>query len=410
MILLPDCAYFRDYMFYASENEADPKLHRWACLMTLSMILSRRVFVRQGDWEHSPNLYVFLVGAPASGKSVALELARKLVLSVTDIEIAPDSITREALTLHMDKKCQRKYSAPTLNDDGTTRLDEVTYTPISVFSDELVILLGAEPLRMIDFLTAVYSNPVSYKVVTKNQGSDSLTRPCVTLLGNLTPSTLSSLLTQNLITGGFARRLVFVYSPGRGKPKARPVMTPEHYAAKQRCAAHLTKVARLVGEFKLDAEAETVFDQWYYDVKDVRMRTALDEVMAQYWSALDVTVLKVAMLFSVAESLSMRIAARHVQLAIDWLSELTADVKTVLGGGGRNDLAPIIYAVAQYVKDEYVKTQQAVNKKLILLRFRNAAKDDELSNVLRHLVETDELIVEQRQQGLSVQTLYRPAP
>ena len=406
---LPDCEFFRDYMHYTSENEADPKLHRWAGLFTLAATLSRRVFIRQGDWEIYPNLYAFFVGAPASGKSVALEMARKLILSTTEIEVAPDQITREALTLHMDKKCQRKYTLPVINDAGQVSLDEIAYTPITIFSDELVILLGAEPMRMIDFLTAVYSNPTHYKVVTKNMGSDSLTRPCLSLLGNLTPSTMSSMLTQNLITGGFARRITFIYAPGRGKPKHRPVMTDTHYAAKARCAAYLRQLATLTGEFQLTQPAWDLFADWYYEVKDKNMRAALDDVMSQYWSALDVSVLKVALLFSAAESLNKVVDIRHVRLAINWLHDITSDVKTVLGGGGRNDLAPVIHAVAQAIRDEYARSTKPVNRKWLLLKFRSQAKDEELAVVLRHLVETDEIVATQVPSGLGTQFLYQPA-
>lgn len=305
----------------------------------------------------------------------------------------------------MDKKCQRKYTMPIVDEaTGKVALDEVQYTPITVFADELVILLGAEPLRMIDFLTAVFSNPNHYKVMTKNMGSDTLTRPCITLLGNLTPSTMSSMLTQNLITGGFARRITFVYAPGRGKPKHRPVMTDAHYAAKRRCAAYLTQAAKLTGEFTLTEDAWSTFSDWYYNVKDPSMRAATDDVMSQYWSALDVIVLKVALLFSAMHSLDKKVEASHVAMAIEWLQELTPDVKTVLGGGGRNDLAPIIYAVLQYITDEYRKTEKPVNKKLILLKFRSAAKDEELSIVLQHLVSTDEIVSEM----VGTQLTYKP--
>ena len=136
MISTPSCAYFRDYMFYTSENETDPKLHRWACLFTLAATLSRRVFIRQGDWEIYPNLYMFFVGAPASGKSVALDMARKLIVSVSEIELAPDQITREALTQHMDKKCLRKFAIPVVDEaTGRVALDEVVYTPITIFAN-----------------------------------------------------------------------------------------------------------------------------------------------------------------------------------------------------------------------------------------------------------------------------------
>jgi hypothetical protein len=115
-------------------------------------------------------------------------------------------------------------------------------------------------------------------------------------------------------------------------------------------------------------------------------------------------VLKVALLFSAMHSLDKRVESSHVAMAIEWLQELTPDVKTVLGGGGRNDLAPTIYAVLQYIKDQFALTSNPVNKKLILLKFRSAAKDEELALVLQHLVSTEEIVADLH----GTQITYKP--
>lgn len=383
--------YLRDYLHYASANEAPPQLHQWAGLMTLSVAMSRKVWVVYGDWNISPNLYVFFVGPPAAGKSVAMELAEKVVHDFTNIEIAPDSITAQKLVETMAKTAGRQYAI-----DGKL----VDYTPITIFSDELVSLLGPEPKNMIDLLTALYSNRSTYKASTIGRGNDHIKAPCVTMICCLTPSFLDSVLTQKLVTGGLARRMTMIYAPQRGKPIPWPVITPEHRAAKARCVEYAKKVQELVGPVHLSDEAREFFITWYENVKDAKMRSAVG-IMAEYYGALNITVLKVACLLAVAERPELLIERHHLVDAIAMLDALEPDIMTVLGGGGRNDFAPITRAVEKMIKEH----PQGVSIKRIKARFHNDAKDDEIEKILAHLRDVDAIRYEVTPSGVA---LYFP--
>lgn len=369
--------YFDNYLYYASENEASPRYHQWACLSTLSVAVSRRVWVSQGDWKVYPNLYMLFVGDPASGKSIALSFAEKLVQSFTTYPIAPNSITREMLSQTMARSDKNSF----LHNNVVTE-----FTHMTVFSDELIMFLGAEPIRMIDFLTAIYSAEGSFQIATKNKGSDVIVNPCLVLLGLLTPNTLTSMLAQNLVSGGFSRRVLLIYAKDRGTPKPRPKFLDSHRSAKQWCSDYAKKCQNLCGPFVWTPAAEAWFDDWYIRIKDPTMRKEQNDVLRRYWSAKDVLLLKVAMLYSLSQRPELVLDVEALIEADIMLSALEPDILTILGGGGRNELAPITHHVEAFVREH-----PGIRETQIRARFLNQATDAEIHTMLTHLHETGKL-------------------
>lgn len=377
--------YLTDYLFYASENEAMPLFHEWGAVFTMSTAMSRKVWFDQGEWTIYPNLYVFFVGAPGDVKSVSVKLAGKVIQDFSDIAIAPDEITKEALTLYMFKQCGKQFVW-----SGNEKL--IDYSPITIMADELVSLLGPEPAHLIKLLTALYDCPPHHKVVTKNMGSDYIQAPCVNLIGCLTPSSLSSMLSQNLITGGFSRRLILVYPYSRklADPKPFPVKTAAHIAARERCAAHAKLVQNMTGPFTLTDEARTFFSDWYINVKHVDKQKATIDAMKHWLSAKDTPLLKVSMCYSAMERLDKVVELKHIKKALDMLDATEPAIVTVFGGGGRNDLAPAILAMEDFIH----KRPDGVKEVLLRTAFVNQVRPQEFLEVINYLKSMDAIRIE----------------
>ena len=369
--------YHDHYLHYSSENESSKRFHKWSVLMTLSVAASRRVWVNQGDWKVFPNLYTLFVGDAASGKSTALSFAEKLVHTFTDYPIAPNSITREMLTHTLAKSDKTSF----MHNGELTE-----FTHMSVFSDELTMFLGAEPIRMIDFLTAIYNASGPFQIATKNKGCDVIMNPNMCFMGLLTPGFLNSMMTQNLVTGGFSRRVLMVYGKERAKPKPRPIFDDTHKASKAWCTAYARKAQQLVGPFVWTPQAEAWFDEWYYTVKDPTMRNEQNGVMKSYWTARDNLLLKVGMLCALSQKLELVLTVDALIMADLMLTELEPDILSILGGGGRNELAPIAHQIYQYIMDNPEITDSKIRA-----RFYNSATDNEIRDVLQHLLETSRI-------------------
>jgi len=347
--------------------------------MTLSMAMSRKVWVQYSDWRISPNMYVFFVGPPAAGKSVAMELAERVVQEFTDYVIAPNAITAPSLVQTMAQKCGREFLY-----GGAT----VKYSPITIFSDELTSLLGPEPTAMIDLLTALYSNGTVYRNHTKNKGNDDIERPCVSMICCLTPQFLSAMLTQKLISGGFTRRMTLVYCAQRGPAKPWPVMTDAHFAAKSRCIEYCRQLQQLVGPIELSPDAKEYFADWYVNVKDPQMRDA-EPIMAQYFSVKNIHLLKLSTLVAMAERIKPLIELRHLEEGLRLLAELEPDIMNILGAGGRNELAPVTRDICRFIKE----AGKPVSRRQIVGRFYNQAKSAEIDEIIKTLIDSKQITV-----------------
>ncbi len=326
-------SFIEHYNEFCSGNESPKIYHRYAALSVLSAIVGRKIWVDQGIYTIYPNLYVIFVGEPGNGKSVAMQLAKRMVRSFDHLQVAPSSITREKITEFMGKTdsiCQQMFTID-------SKLQ--TFTQLSFFANELVTLLGANAIAMVQFFTDIYDEE-EFEVATKHQGCDNIKAPYITLLGCMTPEITSSLLKMQVISSGFARRCIFINSYERGEPHPRPTITPAQRAAWDACLAWGHKIKNLSGQFKWTTEAEVFFDEWYCKKHEL-LKNHGDLVTKGYIRTKDVLLLKVAMLLSVART-TERILTRELLVeGLDLLDSIEGKLSRVFDGTGRNPIADL---------------------------------------------------------------------
>ena len=374
--------YLDNYAIYSSGNEAPPIYHKWAGICTLSSYLSRRVWVEQGFFTVYPNLYVIFVGNPGNGKSTAMKIGKELVRDFDPefCPIVPSSITREGLTKEMGDS-GNKY-LKTYNLGGK----EIQYTPANIFANEIVTLLGSNPIGMIEFFTDIWDED-KFEVNTKNAGNDFIPKPAVNICGCMTPEITSSLLKENIISGGFARRCIFVYGSRRGSPVPIPVISPDQVKARQACLTWGRKLTTLVGQYTWNPEAKDIFIEWYKKNHEFAQNNP-DVWLNGYYTSKNSLVVKVAMTLSASESLDMILEPQHIQVALDLLEETEKDMGRVFAGTGRNAESSIAIKVLAMV--DGVSTNR-VNKKRVMSTLFDHGTYDEINRAIHHLKNTDKV-------------------
>lgn len=374
-------SFLQDYKIYSSGNEAPEIFHEWAALSTLACFVSRKVWAPQGFLTVIPNLYVLFVGNPGNGKSTAMKIGQDLVRGLEKYcPIVPSSITKEALTQEMgakDSTYKRTYSWQNQTHE---------YVPALIFANELVTLLGTDPLGMIKFLTDIWDEPTEFKVKTKNKGSDHIPQPFVNLLGCMTPETTSNLLKESIISGGFARRCIFVYAQRRGNPVPRPITTVEQLEARDRCIKHASLLCHVAGTFTWDKEAEVVFDQWYYKNHEFVQRNA-DLWMNGYYTSKSNLVIKVAMLLALSESVDLVLLPQHITRALEMLARNEVDMHRVFDGTGRNPEA----TVASHIMTMLEQHSGVVPLKQVYVKMYTHGSNDEIARAIEHLKQADKV-------------------
>jgi hypothetical protein len=368
-------SFLKDYAIYTSGNEAPKVFHFWSGMMALSSIISRRVCFRLGYFDIHPNLYVVLVGTPGTKKTTAMSISKEIIRDIGEIPYSAECITKQALCKEMAEQHVKTFS------DKTGEI--VTYTPYSIFATELSHFLGMGTAKeMIDFLTTIYDERF-YTAKTKNKGNDIIVGPYITMLACTTPDWIRGWMREDVITGGFSRRALFVYYNGARERIPIPEVSQEMLDARARCIKWGKSLANVQGYFDITPDALDFYKAWYKQLEIPQ------DFTGGYYESKHVQMLKSAMLIALSESRDLVLRLEHIQLALAQLEVVEANMRKVFEGVGRNELNAIASKILEIVE---ASGGHLPEKQLNLMMYREA-NAEELSKVMIHLRTTERIVL-----------------
>src|SRR6266536_886512 len=235
-------SFMQNYLAYNVNNECHRNYHLWTALLLLASATQKRVYVPYGYLNIYPNLYVCLVGRQGFRKSTAKDIGRDLLTSAfPDLPLAPSVQSREDIIKFMSSdECLFSYT------DETGAVKELR--PFVMFVNELKNFLSINPAASIEFLTDIYDRDV-FDSSTIKRGLEKITNPCVNILACETPSWITEKLKAQVISGGFSRRMIFVYETTRGPKISFPRLPDNSAILWHWLKEHLQKVPKYVGPF-----------------------------------------------------------------------------------------------------------------------------------------------------------------
>lgn len=386
-------SFLRDYEEVTQNNEVPRTFHLYSSLVALSGLMGGRIWLDLGLFKIRPNLYVVLTGTPGVKKTTAMSVTKRLLREMKGaVPLAAECLTKEALTLDMGAHVKvveglPKNTVPSqfapLDEDKT----KFMVTPMTICVTELSQFVGSggSAGHMLDFLTTIYDEE-TYENKTKGKGTDTLPMPYLTLLACTVPDWITARLKDDVITGGFSRRTIFVYEHATNLRVPRPEVTPEMEAAWLRLVAKARKLLQLKGPVLWGSGAMTFYDDWY-----VRLKRPEDPLLEGWFNSVHIQMLKIAMLIAASEweTGPLMLNINNMKMSIELLELVEQNIPKVFKGVGRNELFAISNKVVEmltYAKDQQLP-EQFVKKEL----FRDA-NIDEIIKILNHLIATGQVI------------------
>jgi hypothetical protein len=378
------------YRDYSSGNEAHPTYHIFSGLIALSSIVGRRVWVDMGSFNYTPNLYVVLVGPSGNRKTTAMTPAKNIIRAL-GLPFSAECVTKEKLVLDVAaSECVIK--------DMPKEYDKFkVFSPMTCVVTELSEFLGAGGLGMINFLTTIYDQDY-YDIRTKNKGDSVINGPYLCLLACTTPDWITIYLKQDVISGGFSRRAIFVYESTKGSPIPIPVLTPTMERGWQELMAHAKKIKETVrGPMIWSPDAKAFYENWYCQNFN---RPAPHPMLVGYFESKHAQLLKIATLISLSEKLDRVITVDNLQFALDLLGLAEVNMGKVFAGLGRNELNPVANKVIEvlralpmrdYKNGDLVFKVRATPEKQLRAMFFNEANWLEMDQIFKHLEETGKI-------------------
>lgn len=399
-------SFLSDFRELGKGTEANPNYVIFSGLVALSAIVSRRVWLPMGHYDIFPNLYVVLVGPPGMRKTTAMDLAKGLIrelnkkkakvasdpllgdLTQSDYPISAECVSKEKLIQDM-RATERKLTGLAEKDK-----DNELYSPMTVMATELSEFLMVGGQGMISFLTTIYDRSV-YDYRTKNKGQEYVNGPYLNVIACTTPDWITMYLKDDIISGGFSRRALFIYETEEGPRIAIPKKTPEMLAAFKSMVDYADRVTQIKGPMVLTTDAEAFYVNWYEN-----HRIPADPNVAGYYRSKHVQMFKLAMLISLSESPQLIITLDHVKFAFDLLSLMEQRLSAVFAGMGRNELHAVAHKAVELLQtvppkkakiDGVEKDVKMMPEKVFKAEmWRNTGKLG-VDEILQHLVETDKI-------------------
>ena len=339
------------YLEYTKDTEPPTIFHIWSLLASSSAALGRHCFYPFGGSSIYGNLYVLLIGPPASRKSRASGIAANLLRSDTSVRFAPDDTggQRQGLisALSGESDIVSKFGDVFDDFEGSKPAGKSLQAPKSdkeclfIYASEWGSFIGQNNMDLTRFLNKVYDGePYQYRLKKEEMW---LRNPVCSMLGGTTTSEISLLLPPEAIGQGFTSRIILVYADGPRKKIRKPRL---RVFPGQKIRKTLKKIStELEGDFKETEAADEMLEFIYHEVEPA----ISDSRLMYYKDRRYIHLLKVVMNLAALRG-SLTIEVQDIEDADYLLSETEKRMPEALGEFGTAPLARAKQRILDYLK------------------------------------------------------------
>jgi hypothetical protein len=321
--------YLQAYRVFTEPTEPSQAFHLWCAIHNLSALLGRKCYINQGHFIIFPHLYIMLVGEPASRKSTAISIARKMITPLGKIPTAPSSSSRSSL---IDTILENRVEYQL---EGRT----VFYHQAAAYADEFGEFIGGRHLNQdnVRFITKIWTDDI-YEERTRAHGHKKIPYPYLTILGGCQPGWLSDNLHHAVISEGFARRMLFVVvdEDTMENINAWPTLSKAQIQAQKIIVRENRRIVNISGDFALTTKALEHYIDWYTTNKQAIK--SQNNILRFYFSSKHELVLKVCMCISASITNKRIVDYNMLRFVLKALAQLEKGTEKALSGISQNPL------------------------------------------------------------------------
>lgn len=314
-----------------SDMESPTSFWMWSGLVTISAILKDNVWLsRGGKYNLYPNIYCILHADSGLKKGPPINLSKRLVAKVNNTRLIIGRSSIQGIL----KELGTAKSEP----GGRVNTKSIGYINASELSGSLV----TDPAAL-TILTDLYDRSYwegEYKSLLKME-TFQLKDPTVTLFGGINAAHADEFFEMKDLKGGFFARTFIVYEKEESTINSlvrRGIPVDEEYLIK-----YLKELSKLTGPFKELADENNeptvvgqYYDDWYKDFRNT-VKTADIRDETGTLNRFGDSVLKIAMLLSVAKEPKLEIDLESLKLAISIGEKLIGGIRQVTQGKSKSE-------------------------------------------------------------------------
>ncbi len=318
-----------EILLHSTDELESPKAFWfWAGLSAIAAIVKDNVFIdRGGAFKQYPNIYVMLLARSGLRKGPPINLAKRLVTKTNGSRIISGRSSIQAILKDMSMATSAPGGKVIGGADAFILASELSAS----FVDDKATM---------DILTDMYDriyNEGEWKSLLKME-TFTLNNPIVSMLVGTNDPHFKNFFADKDVQGGFIGRM-FVIAESK-KHRTNSLYKPlEFPLTDDALLPHLKAISKLKGPFKnfYPSEAGEIFDKWYCELDAVYDKV---EDKTGTLERIGESVIKVAMLLSLARTTDLIINTDDMQTAIIVCQKLVGNIrKKTMNQGSKQSYA-----------------------------------------------------------------------
>lgn len=367
--------WLHDFVEQHKELETPRSFWMWSGLTAISAAIKDNIWMDRQIYKLYGNIYTMLHAESGLKKGPAVNAARKLVLPIKGMRIITGRSSIQGILKEMGTAQTTK--------GGNVSLDSACF----ICSSELSSSIVEDPVAT-KILTDLYDrnyNEGEWRSLLKME-SFQLKNPTVSMLGATNEAMSEDFFTKSAIQGGYFARTFIIYEKESVVSNSLSYPLEKNIDYKQ-LSEYLVELSQLKGPFEAFASLEKsdkyhikkvksgrdiyfneigyMYDEWYENFNVLKKTQEIKDETGTLNRFGD-SVLKVAMLLSLARSPELRITTDAMEEAITECEKLLGNVrKTTLGKHGLSSsqqLKSLIMAELFNREDHRISAQMLMKK------------------------------------------------
>lgn len=307
-----------DTFVETTENLEAPELFRkWAAIVAIGAVLEQKVWLTTSSPIY-PNLYVFLIGHPGTGKTRTIRQAKNYLKEIAEFHVAPISLSWASL---VDALVRSKRTIIQMGRDA------LEYNTMLVAPDEIGAFMHKWDNEMTDGLSVLY-DPDPYERDRRiNDTKVRIQSPQINLLSGATPARLHELMPDSAWGQGFSSRVIMVFSDERIVGDDFAEVTRE---LNKDLVHDLTHLNAISGEFTVTEDYRNLVKLW----RDEGEQPAPNHPkLVHYNSRRRVHLYKLSMVAALDRADALILTREDFNKAMNWLVEAEGFMPDVFKAG-----------------------------------------------------------------------------
>lgn len=306
-----------DLFLEFSKDLPSPEVFRkWTAIHAIGACAERRMWTQFGRLKLHPNLFIFLVGPPGTGKTVALNPMSAILRKAQAVTLAPNDITKQGLL-----DCLGAAARGAMLNGRP-----FDYHFLALHIAELSNFMSQYDHALAGILTDLFDCPEAND--EKKRGHDKgklIPFPGISMIVGTATQNLGSTIAQEMWGSGFMARVIMVYSADDIRPADRFKAVEENCEIEDELVAGLRRIGDMVGPIEWDLMARASLNEFALSQEDgAPLHNRLTHYVRRRWLHLA----KLCMIAALSDE-RQNVTLDDFTLGYSWLTEAEAQMTEV---------------------------------------------------------------------------------